>query len=237
MKLRVLLFAGLRERAGQAELELDGLSEGLDVAGLKRELEARLPALGSLEHVSGVLGADYVSDDTRLSEGAEIALLPPVSGGEAGEDERLERGLFELASDPICGEDCRLRVLHDSCGALVQFSGTVRRTNRQRTVENIDYEAFEAMAGPQMQLIFERCLEEYGEPLSDGAWRGLRMLCVHRVGTVAVGESSVMITVASPHRDAAFQAARFLIDELKESLPVWKRELYADGHHWIGERS
>ena len=90
------------------------------------------------------------------------------------------------------------------------------------------------MTGPEMARIFERCRSELA---ADDAARALRMLCQHRVGVVEVGEPSVVIAVASPHRDQAFRACRFLIDELKASLPVWKKEFYEGGAHWIGERS
>ena len=237
MHIRVLLFASLRERAGTGELRCEDLSEPLDLAGLKRELEARHPELGSLEHVAGVIGTEYVPDDTALEDGAEVALLPPVSGGEADQNERLARGVFELRREPLDSEACRREVEHDSCGAVVVFCGNVRETNREKDVERIDYEAFEKMAGPEMERIFARCVETWGDDDGTRPERALRMICVHRVGVVLVGEASVIIAVASPHRDAAFDAARFLIDELKRSLPVWKKELYADGHHWIGERS
>ena len=103
------------------------------------------------------------------------------------------------------------------------FTGTTRDTNRGQEVVRLDYEAFHAMAGPEMSRIFEDCAAAQarvggGDPRLD-----LRMLCVHRTGTVGVGEPSVVIAVASPHRDAAFLAARFLIDTLKERLPVWKK--------------
>ena len=90
------------------------------------------------------------------------------------------------------------------------------------------------MAGPEMARIFAECRAEVAR---DDPERALRMLCVHRTGTVGVGEPSVFVGVASPHRDAAFAAARRLIDRLKERLPVWKKEVYADGHHWVGDRS
>ena len=89
------------------------------------------------------------------------------------------------------------------------------------------------MSGPEMARIFAECRQRF----SDDGERALRMLCVHRSGVVEVGEPSVVIAVASPHREAAFEAARFLIDTLKERLPVWKKEVYTDGHEWIGDRS
>jgi len=239
MDVRVLLFAGLRERAGVEEVTLTGLSRGLTLAELKLELAARHPELGSLEHVAGVVAEAYVDDSTSLEEGQEVALLPPVSGGEDAPEgpDPLSRGVFELASERLELEVLGRRVEHDSCGAVVTFRGHVRASNRGEDVRRIDYEAFAKMAGPQMERIFERCRREHGDGDGTRPERALRMLCVHRVGSVPVGEASVLIAVASPHREAAFHAARFLIDELKASLPVWKKEIYATGSHWIGDRS
>ncbi|MEO0662949.1 MAG: molybdenum cofactor biosynthesis protein MoaE, partial [Planctomycetota bacterium] len=122
--------------------------------------------------------------------------------------------------------------------AAVRVAGRARDTNRGEDVVRLDYEAFHEMSGPQMRRIFARCLDQHGPgAVADGVDRRLRMVCVHRTGTVGVGEPSVVIAVASPHRAAAFDAARFLIDTLKEELPVWKKEIYLGGHHWIGDRS
>lgn len=233
MKLTVRLFAVLRERAGTGTLELDDLPEPLDLAGLKREVQARYPELGELAHVAGVVGTDYARDDRALAEGDDVALLPPVSGGEPDADEALERGVFELWDTPLDPAALQARVAHPSCGAIVLFTGTTRATNRGHDVEHLDYEAFEAMVGPEMARIFDDCRARFG----DAGARRLRQLCAHRTGRVEVGAPSVVIAVASPHREAAFLAARFLIDTLKERLPVWKKEVYGDGHHWIGQRS
>ncbi|HED66363.1 MAG TPA: hypothetical protein ENJ09_12515 [Planctomycetes bacterium] len=239
MDLAVRLFASLRERAGADELTLRGLPDALDIRGLKRELEERHPELGPLSHVRGVVGTTYVSDDTALAPGDEVSLLPPVSGGLP---DGLEAGVFELSADPLDPEDARRRVAHPSAGAIVVFTGTTRDHNRGEEVTRLDYEAFEEMAGAEMARIFQACNEQYGPASARPGGLGpealtLRMLCLHRTGTVEVGEPSVVIAVSSPHRDAAFRAARFLIDELKKSVPLWKKECYADGHHWIGDRS
>jgi molybdopterin synthase catalytic subunit/molybdopterin converting factor small subunit len=236
MRLRVLLFAALRERAGRGELVVEGLAAPLDLAGLKRELEARHPELGGLGHVAGVVGERYVPDDTLLEDGSEVALLPPVSGGEPVLEDP-EAGIFLLSAEPLDVEALRRRVEAPDCGGVVVFCGNVREQNRGLPVVRIDYEAFERMAGPEMGRIFEACRAEHGDRGGERPERLLRMLCAHRTGAVGVGEPSVVIAVASPHRDAAFLAARHLIDALKESLPVWKKEIYEDGHHWIGDRS
>jgi molybdopterin synthase catalytic subunit len=177
-----------------------------------------------------------VGDDAPLSDGCELALLPPVSGG-APEADAFELGVFELSAGPLDPGDCQRRVAHPACGAIVLFTGTTRATNREREVVRLEYEAFEAMAGPEMGRIFARCRERFGDVDGRRTERRLRMLCVHRTGTVGVGEPSVVVAVASPHRLQAFEACRFLIDELKRSLPVWKREVYPDGRHWVGDRS
>ncbi|MEE2940446.1 MAG: molybdenum cofactor biosynthesis protein MoaE [Planctomycetota bacterium] len=238
MRIEIQLFAVLRERAGTDRLVLEDVAEGTTLAGLKDLVRAAHPALGDLGSVAGVIGTSYASPETVLAPGDEVALLPPVSGGAPTDEEALSRGVFELSAEPIDVADLQRRVGHPSCGAIVVFTGTTRETNRGQEVVRLDYEAFHAMAGPEMGRIFEDCAEAHGPASAGGDPRlGLRMLCVHRTGTVGVGEPSVVIAVASPHRDAAFLAARFLIDTLKERLPVWKKEVYEGGHHWIGDRS
>jgi MoaE-MoaD fusion protein len=235
VKIKVLFFAGLRERAGVGEAIVDGLEGGADVAEAKRVVVERFPNVKSLAGVRGALGGRYVDDDAKLKDGDELALLPPVSGGAPDRDADLERGIFELSAAPIAVESCRRRVSHESCGAAIVFVGSTRDSNRGKDVVELEYEAFAAMAGPEMARIFERCVAEHGSP-NDPA-KKLRMLCVHRTGKVELGEPSVVIAVASPHRAAAFDACRFLIEELKKSLPVWKKERYVGGEHWIGDRS
>jgi molybdopterin synthase catalytic subunit len=235
VRLSVRFFASLRERAGRECLVLEGVPADTDVAGAKRLLEARHPELGSLTAVRGVLGTSYVPDSTRLDGAEELCLLPPVSGGSpAGEDEALARGVFELQADELDLGAAQRRVEHPSCGAVVLFTGNARERNRAKDVVRLDYEAFPAMAATEMAHIFEECRARVA---GDDERHRLRMLVLHRTGTVAVGRPAVVVAVASPHRDAAFQAARFLIDELKARVPLWKKEHYADGHHWIGERS
>jgi len=238
MQITVRLFAGLRERAGAERLTLERLADGLDVAGLKRALEQRHAELGPLAGVRGVLGTRYVHDGTPLEDGQEVSLLPPVSGGSSPR-EALEEGVFEISGEELDPAAIRRRLASARCGAIVLFTGTTRATNRGKRVERLDYEAFAAMAETEMGAIFAECNARFGPAAagSEPESRALRMLAVHRTGTVRVGDPSIVIGVASPHRDAAFQACRFLIDQLKERVPLWKKEVYADGHHWIGERS
>lgn len=236
------LFAVLRERAGTSELSLDDLDDGLDLGGLKRELARRRPELAAtLERVAGAIGTDYVDDAHPLREGDEVCLLPPVSGGsqDAREDAAADLDVFELCAAPLDPGAAFARVVHPACGGTTLFVGTTRATNRGERVVRLEYEAYDAMTGPEMARIFERCRAELGVAASgvDAREHRLRLFVQHRVGSVEIGEPSVVVAVASPHRDLAFRACRYLIDELKRTLPVWKKELYADGHHWIGDRS
>ncbi|MEO6711743.1 MAG: molybdopterin converting factor subunit 1 [Planctomycetota bacterium] len=234
MRVRVRLFAELRERAAASELELE-LPQGADLAALKRALEAAVPALGSLSHVRVAIDRAYASDDTRLTPQCEIALIPPVSGG-SGEDELLALGVFEVSQTSIDPAACQLRVEHPAFGAVVLFSGLARDHSRGKSVEKLEYEAYAAMLEPEMAKVFARCRERFGDEAGTRADKRLRMLVVHRVGRVEIGEPAVVVAVASPHRDSAFLACRFLIDELKATLPIWKRESYPGGEAWIGDR-
>ena len=236
MRVRVRLFAGLRERAGAGELELE-LAPASTVADLKRALEARVPALAPLAGVRVALDRTYASEDASIGDAREVALIPPVSGGsgergESPEDRALAEGVVELCAEPLDAAAAQRRVEHRSFGAVVLFSGLARDESRGRSVLRLEYEAYEAMLAPEMARIFARCRETCAATPE----RRLRMLVVHRTGVVPIGEAAVVVAVASPHRDAAFQAARFLIDELKRSLPVWKRECYPGGEAWIGDR-
>lgn len=230
MRLSVRLWAALRERAGADAIVVDLPGETAGVREFLAAVEAQHPRLGPLEHVALVAGTDYVRGERTIRADDELALLPPVSGGEGGDDELLARGLFALVSSPLDAAEFVRKVGHPSCGAVCSFVGHTRDTNRGLRVVRLEYEAFEAMTGPEMARIFERARAAQPESV-------LRMAVAHRTGVVGVGEPSVVVAVASPHRDAAFLCCRFLIDELKRSLPVWKKEIYADGHHWIGDRS
>ncbi|MEM7517148.1 MAG: molybdenum cofactor biosynthesis protein MoaE [Planctomycetota bacterium] len=245
MELEIRLFAGLRERAGKETILLSDLPEELTLADLKSTLADRHPELGPLDHIAGVVGTRYVSGEEIVRAGDQVALLPPVSGGAPSADELLEHGVFELSADALDPAECARRVAHPSCGAVTTFAGEARDHHRGRRVLKLEYEAFAEMTAPEMERIFQRCLEscvpaagETGEATdAHGSPRLLRMLVAHRIGTCDIGQPAVVIAVASPHRDAAFRACRFLIDELKKTLPVWKKEFYEDGSHWIGDRS
>jgi molybdopterin synthase catalytic subunit len=212
VRITVKLFAGLRERAGQSERDLE-LDKGARVA------DVWLP-LGLGEEPEGLLYAvnrEYAPPDRRLSDGDEVALIPPVSGGE-----------FRLTEDPIDVEAVVAEVADGQAGAIATFFGTTRVRSRGRTVLYLEYEAYEGMAEKVMEQIATALHERY---------ELCRIAIAHRVGRVGIGETSVAIAVSAPHREHALAACKEAIDTLKVDVPLWKKEVYQGGEEWIGRGS
>jgi molybdopterin synthase catalytic subunit/molybdopterin converting factor small subunit len=210
VKVRVRLFAGLRERAGWSERELEVDGSVSDVWG----------ALALGEEPAGLLYAvnqEYAAPDRQLAEGDEVAVIPPVSGGAV----RLVEGPVDLGAVISEVEDER-------AGAIATFQGTVRRQSRGREVIALDYEAYSGMAEKVMAEIAEGVKERY---------ELCEVAVAHRVGRCEVGDVSVAIAVSAPHRQDALSACRDVIDQLKERVPLWKKELYEGGEEWIGRGS
>jgi molybdopterin synthase catalytic subunit len=212
VNVRVRLFAALRDRAGSGSLELD-LPAGAVVSDVWRALP-----LG--EEPPGILFAvnrEYAEPARQLEEGDEIALIPPVSGGS-----------FRLSETPLSIEAAVDEVRTDAAGAIATFVGTTRRRSRDREVLHLEYEAYEGMA--------EQVMERLASELE--ARHDLSGIAIHhRVGRVDIGETSVVIAVSAPHRAAALAACGEAIDELKVSVPLWKKEVYEGGEEWIGRGS
>ena len=207
--VNVRLFAGLRERAGWSTREVD--------AGTVGEVWALLD-LG--EEPDGLLYAvnkEYAQRDRALATGDEVALIPPVSGG-----------AYLLSEEPLSLDRIVGEVRSDEAGAIATFTGTTRAHSRGRTVTHLDYEAYEGMAESVMAEIADALKERY-------ALTGIAIH--HRVGRVSIGETSVVIAVSAPHRRDALAACRDAIDELKERVPLWKKEVYEGGEEWIGRGS
>ena len=208
--IRVRLFAGLRERAGWSERELEGVGRVADV----------WPALELGDEPAGLLYAvnrEYASRDRALADGDEVALIPPVSGG-----------AFTLSEEPLELAAAVREVANESAGAIATFLGTTRVHSRGRTVRFLDYEAYEGMAETVMERIAEDLKAKYN--VCDVAIH-------HRVGRVGIGETSVVIAVSAPHRHDALRACHEAIDRLKETAPLWKKEVYEGGEEWIGRGS
>ena len=215
MRVTVRLFAGLRELAGTGRRELE-LADGAAVTDV-------WPALG-LEgpEPQGLLYAvnrEYAEGDRRLADGDEVGLIPPVSGG--AED-------VLVTAEPLSLDAVLRAVSDDEAGAVATFTGTVRRSSRDRTVEFLEYEAYEDMA---LELLARLASDLRGR-------HGLTGVAIHhRTGRVEIGQASVVIAVSAPHRAAAFAACREAIETLKTSIPLWKKEVYEGGEEWIGRGS
>jgi MoaE-MoaD fusion protein len=207
--VRVRLFAGLRERAGWSQREI----EAPTVADIWRALELGDEPAGLLYAVN----KEYATPDRALADGDEVALIPPVSGG-----------AFLLSDEPLSLDRVVDEVRDEQAGAIATFTGTTRIQSRGRTVTHLDYEAYEGMA--------ERVMAEIAEALQS-RYELSAVAIHHRVGRVGIGETSVVIAVSAPHRQDALAACKDAIDELKERVPLWKKEVYSDGEEWIGRGS
>lgn len=216
MQLHVLYFAVVRERLGRDDETME-LADGADVGAAWRELERRHPELAALRAVVKLaVNEEFAAADRVLAEGDVIALIPPVAGG---------AGLFRVTDEALSLDEVVRAVTTEEHGGVVTFTGVVRRQSRGKRIVRLEYEAYRPMA--------ERKLAEIGAQLG-GEFPGVRVAIVHRVGTLAVGDAAVVIAASAPHRAAAFDACRAAIDRLKESVPIWKKEIAEDGEEWIG---
>jgi molybdopterin synthase catalytic subunit len=173
-----------------------------------------------LQSAAIAINQEYVARSAALREGDEVAILPPVSGGKDGSK---ESPLVALVRDPIDAAAILASVKAGSDGAVCVFDGIVRDNTRDRQTLHLDYEAYEEMAYRQLQLLRAEAIEHHG---------AREVAIVHRLGRLHVGETSVLIAVASAHRGVAFDACRWVIDTLKKTVPIWKKEQFVDGAVW-----
>ncbi len=222
MNVRVVLFAKPRELVGQPNVEL-ALPTGATAADAWSQLSNRYD-LGPLPRsFRCAVNSEYAGWDDPLKEGDELAVIPPVSGGAIGE----RRGLLALSEEPLDPTGIAQRIRSNTDGALVVFQGVVREQSRGKQVRAMVYEAYGSMAQRQI----EQLAEEAGR-----RWPVSNLAVIHRIGTLQVGDVSVVIAVAAPHRGEAFDACEWLIDELKRTVPIWKKEIYTEGEAWIEDR-
>jgi MoaE-MoaD fusion protein len=213
MKVRILAFASAGDALGATELEME-LPEGSRVADLRDRLDSGHPALTPLwPRLAVAVDGRIAGPDALLSDGVEVALLPPVSGGSG------DSGRTGLVDGPI-DVDAAVRSVEDpGFGAVVTFLGTVRNHHAGRAVEKLTYTAYRRMASETLEKIISEL--EAAAPV--------RVSIVHRLGEVPVGEPSVVIAVGSAHRAAAYEASRTALERLKAEVPIWKREHYTEG--------
>lgn len=228
----VRLFAAAAEAAGTRQIAGDWA--GRSVAEVLAELSATHPGLARLTPSLAVaVNRDYVGPDYILADGDEVALIPPVSGGEEsappqGSPAATGSPLFEIVAEPISPEAVAAKVADPTIGAVVTFIGTVREWTRGRQTIYLEYEAYPEMAVAQMERIAREIQEK---------WPGTRVAITHRVGRLQIGEASVVIAVGAPHRAEAFAACRHAIERLKQIVPIWKKEVWADGEEWVGSQA
>jgi molybdopterin synthase catalytic subunit len=213
MTVRVRLFAMLRERAGADEVELE-LPDGARVA----DALARLGGLAEDLPLVMAVNREYAAEDQVLGAGDELALIPPVSGGETGARAVAHA---RVTAGPLSLDDLARRVRHPHAGAVVTFQGVTRE------VELLEYEAYREMAEERIGAIVVEALERHG--LCSAA-------CEHRTGPVPLSEASVTAAVSAPHRGEAFAGAREIIDRVKAEVPIWKKEVNGGSERWVDGR-
>ena len=227
MQVRILPFGILKESLGSDPFALD-LPGGATVADLLSRLGVQAPAIESLG-IAVSVNADYAGRGQVLRENDEVGLLPPVSGGSSTREAELSRERISaptkalLTRDAIDADALVAAAKQGEDGAVVVFDGIVRNNSRGRQTLHLDYEAYEEMALKQMNELAGEAIKRFGVR---------QITIVHRLGRLQVGETSVLIVVASAHRAPAYEASRWLIDTLKKTVPIWKKETFVDGAVW-----
>ena len=227
--VRVLFFGAARDAAGQDVVDVQ-LNSPANVASAFQQLLAEYPALARFGNsLLLAVNQEYASADRELSDGDELAVLPPVSGGSDAAPETRRRGdaardFFELTTDPIDVGAISRRVLLPECGATVTLDGYAREWTRGRRTLYLVYEAYAPMALRELKRLAAQVHEKF-----EIAHIGI----VHRTGRLEIGETSVVIAVSAPHRRAAFEACEWAIRELKRAVPIWKKEIFEDGEVWV----
>jgi molybdopterin synthase catalytic subunit len=232
MEVRVLFFGVLKDVAGTPG-ERVTLPEGAGLSDLLAHYEERLPQLKRWRASMAIsVNQEYAGPDAALHAGDEVALLPPVSGGKSSPSEQprdlkssnsLRTEHSAIVREPIETKTVVDAIKRPEDGAAAIFEGIVRNNTRGRQTVYLDYEAYEEMALKQLENLAQEALGKF-------AIRDVAL--VHRLGRLEIGETSVLIAVASAHRGAAFEACRWLIDTLKKMVPIWKKEYFVDGAIW-----
>ena len=223
MQVRILPFGVLKDWLGASTLDLP---EGSSVAELLTRVGARLAAVpaDTWASIAVSVNHEYAQPTRILREGDEVGLLPPVSGGAAqAPGERESAGEIHLTRDVIDAASLVSAAKHGSDGAVVVFDGIVRNNTRGRQTLHLDYESYEEMALKQMRELAHDARTRFNVR---------HVSIIHRLGRLSVSETSVLIVVASAHRAQAYEASRWLIDTLKRTVPIWKKETFVDGAVW-----
>jgi len=228
----VKLFGSVREATGVKELSVE-LADGATTADLRELLAADHPIFNEFgDRLAVSVNFEVETSDTALSDGDEVAFLPPVSGGSGMDDDQPDEesgatGTCTLSDAPLDVGAVVARVSGPGMGGIVTFVGAVRDNARGREIDHLDYEAYPGMAEREM----EKIADEAGR-----RWEGVRVAIAHRAGHLVIGDLAVVVVAAAPHRAEAFEACRYAIDTLKETVPIWKKEVATDGEYWVDDR-
>lgn len=224
MQVHILLFAGVADAVGKSTVQLE-LREGATVDQLTHQLEQEYPdATPLIRQCMVAINQEYALPQSAIQPGDEIALIPPVSGGE----ETSDPPVCFVTEEPLSADQLIRTVKNPYAGAVLTFAGTVREyTEGQRTV-SLEYEAYAPMAIKKMEEIVREI---------QNRWPQVQVAMAHRTGHLAIGEISVLIAVASPHRAESFEAGRYGIERLKQIVPIWKKEIWEDGSMWKGPQT
>jgi molybdopterin synthase catalytic subunit len=215
MRVVVKLFGAVREAVGENDLSVE-LAEGTSAAVLRERLARDHPIFETLSGRLAVAVNLQVSEpDVVLRDGDEVAFLPPVSGGV---------GRCWISESPIEADQAVARVAGPDAGGIVTFVGAVRNRARGRDIDHLEYDAYPEMAEREMERITDEAAER---------WPGVRVSIGHRTGHLKIGDIAVVVAAAAPHRAEAFEACRFAIDTLKQTVPIWKKEFATDGEYWV----
>ncbi len=217
MRITVKLFGSVREVTGAKDLCYE-LPDAARVGDLRARVARDHPALGRLgPRLRAARNLELVGEEAPLADGDEVAFLPPVSGGGAR---------CTLSERPLDVDEVVRRVQGSDAGGLVTFTGAVREQARGKRIRFLEYEAYAPMAEREMEAIADEAARR---------WPGVRVAVAHRVGHLEIGELAVVVAAAAPHRAEAFEACRFAIDELKQRVPIWKKEVSTDGAEWVDD--
>jgi MoaE-MoaD fusion protein len=227
MQVRLLFFATLKDIVGAREMRLD-VPPGATVSDVLTHLEGSYPRIRDYRSiVLTAVNEEYVDQTTRVEEGDEVAIFPPVSGGGIGSELlTISRPgeLYQITRDPIDAQRISRELLRDEDGAICVFEGVVRNNSKGKRTLHLVYEGYETMALKK--------LEEIGIFIRQ-AWDIGCVAIVHRLGHLDIGETSVAVIVTSAHRRVAFDSCHYAIDKLKKVVPIWKKEFFEDGEIWI----
>jgi len=219
MQITVKLFGALREAAGARELSV-ALPDGARASDVWHRIAGDHPDILPFEARLAVsVNLEVTSLDTELADGDEVAFLPPVSGGSGK--------TCTLSDQPLDVAEVVARVSGPGMGGIVTFVGAVRDQARGRAIRHLEYESYPEMAEREMEKIAVCAAER---------WPGTQVAIAHRAGHLEIGDIAVVVVAAAPHRGEAFEACRYAIDTLKETVPIWKKEVATDGEYWVDDR-